>query len=205
MNRRDEHSALTSSENPMPPSDADHDMPDRARSPRRGLMVCCPHRYAHSVLEVLPQELSERGIEGVILDLDNTLVKWAREDLTEDILGWIEGLRAADIKFCLLSNSVLSRRVERVAGVFGCPNIRKAQKPRPDGFHRAMKAMNTTPANTAVIGDQMFTDILGGNRVGLYTIMVKPMAKGEFVYTRLVHRPPEVFLLRLFRKRGHLR
>ncbi len=168
-------------------------------------MVCCPHRYAHSVLEILPEQLTERGIQGVILDLDNTLVRWAREDLTEEILDWISGLRAAGIKFCLLSNSVLSRRVERVAAVFGCPNIRKAQKPRPDGFHRAMKAMNTTASTTAVIGDQMFTDILGGNRVGLYTIMVKPMSKGEFVYTRLVHRPPETLLLRLFRKRGQLR
>ena len=168
-------------------------------------MVCCPHRYAHSVLEVRPEELAERGIEGVILDLDNTLVRWAREELTDDILAWVESLRAAGIKFCLLSNSVLSRRVERVAQVFGCPNIRKAQKPRPDGFHRAMRAMNTTVTTTAVIGDQMFTDIIGGNRVGIYTILVKPIAKREFVYTRLVHRPPETLLLRLFRKRGQLR
>jgi len=167
-------------------------------------MICCPHRYAHSVLEVLPEELSERGIEGLILDLDNTLVRWAREDLTEEILAWIAAIRGAGIKFCLLSNSVLSRRVERVAEIFGCPNIRKARKPRADGFHRAMKAMGTTPATTAIIGDQMFTDIIGGNRVGIYTIMVKPMSKGEFVYTRLVHRPPESLLLRLFRKRGHL-
>ena len=189
----------------MPPCDADMNEHSDERTPRRGLMVCCPHRYAHSVLEVLPDELHSRGIEGVILDLDNTLVRWAREELTEDILAWIAALRVANIRFCLLSNSVLSRRVERVAEVFGCPNIRKAQKPRADGFHRAMKAMNTTPATTAIIGDQMFTDILGGNRVGIYTIMVKPMSKGEFVYTRLVHRPPETLLLRLFRKRGHLR
>jgi HAD superfamily phosphatase (TIGR01668 family) len=168
-------------------------------------MLCCPHRYSHSVVEILPEQLVERGIEGLILDLDNTLVRWAREDITEEILAWIASLRRAGIKFCLLSNSVLGRRVERVAEVFGCPNIRKARKPRPDGFHRAMKAMNTTPANTAVIGDQMFTDILGGNRAGIYTILVKPMAKGEFVYTRLVHRPPESLLLRLFRKRGQLR
>lgn len=180
-------------------------MPTGDPAPRRGLMICCPHRYAHSVLEILPEQLKERGIEGVILDLDNTLVRWAREELTEEILGWIGDLRGAGIKFCLLSNSVLGRRVERVAKVFGCPNIRKAQKPRPDGFHRAMRAMNTSVATTAIIGDQMFTDILGGNRVGIYTIMVKPMSKGEFVYTRLVHRPPETLLLRLFRKRGQLR
>src|SRR5256885_11360770 len=122
MNRRTKQEIPPAAEHPMPRSDADRDIPSRECTPRRGLMVCCPHRYAHSVLEVLPEELGDRGIEGVILDLDNTLVKWAREDLTEDILAWIAGLRGAGIKFCLLSNSVLSRRVERVASVFECPN-----------------------------------------------------------------------------------
>jgi len=205
MNRRTEKESTPASEQAHSPMSNDVSKRSPEHIPRRGLMICCPHRYAHSVLEVLPEQLRERGIEGVILDLDNTLVRWAKEDLAEEILAWVQGLRESGIKFCLLSNSVLSRRVERVAQVFGCPNIRKARKPRPDGFHRAMKAMNTTPATTAVIGDQMFTDILGGNRVGIYTIMVAPMSKGEFVYTRLVHRPPETLLLRLFRKRGHLR
>jgi predicted HAD superfamily phosphohydrolase YqeG len=67
-----------------------------------------------------------------------------------------------------------------------------------------MEAMQTTPATTAVIGDQMFTDILGGNRSGVYTIMVTPMHRREFVYTRFVSRPPERFLLRLFKRRGHI-
>lgn len=188
----------------MPPSDTETPVKDRTHPVRRGLLLFCPHRIAESVLEIEVEQLKARGIEGVILDLDNTLVRWAREELTDEILAWIDSLRKAEIKFCLLSNSVLSRRVERVAEIFGCPNIRKARKPRADGFHRAMKTMNTTPATTAVIGDQMFTDILGGNRVGIYTIMVKPMSKGEFVYTRYVSRPPERFLLRLFQKRGHL-
>lgn len=205
MNRRTEKESAPSSGHALSHNGDDEGKRQSEHIPRRGLMICCPHRYAHSVLEVLPEQLSERGIEGVILDLDNTLVRWAKEDLTEEIVSWVQALRDSGIKFCLLSNSVLGRRVERVAKIFGCPNIRKARKPRPDGFHRAMKAMGTTPSTTAVIGDQMFTDILGGNRVGVYTIMVAPMSKGEFVYTRLVHRPPESILLRLFRKRGHLR
>ena len=64
--------------------------------------------------------------------------------------------------------------------------------------------MGTRPAETAIVGDQMFTDILGGNRAGIYTIMVQPIHRQEFVYTRLVHRPPERFLLNLFKRRGHL-
>ena len=126
------------------------------------------------------------------------------EELSEEVLAWVQGLRDNNLSFCLLSNSVISKRVDRVAEKFGCTNIRKARKPSRDGFNRAMKAMGTAPSETAIIGDQMFTDILGGNRAGIYTIMVKPMHKGEFVYTRFVSRPPERFLLRYFRKRGHL-
>src|SRR5690242_4694966 len=118
MNGTNEDPLAPVSENPMPPCSSDGDLTPDERTPRRGLMICCPHRYAHSVLEILPEQLTERGIEGVILDLDNTLVRWAREDLTDEILGWIESLRSSGIKFCLLSNSVLSRRVERVAEVF---------------------------------------------------------------------------------------
>ena len=174
------------------------------RPTRRGLLVFCPHRVANSVTEIDAAQLKEQGIQGVILDLDNTLVSWAREDLSKEILDWIQSLRDNNLNFCLLSNSVISKRVDRVAQVFGCTNIRKARKPSRDGFHRAMKTMNTVSSSTAIIGDQMFTDIWGGNRVGIYTIMVKPMSRGEFIYTRYVSRPPERILLKYFKKRGHL-
>ena len=67
-----------------------------------------------------------------------------------------------------------------------------------------MAAMGTLPHNTAIVGDQMFTDIWGGNRAGIYTIMVKPIHPHEFPYTRYVSRPPEKLLLDYFRKRGKL-
>jgi uncharacterized protein len=67
-----------------------------------------------------------------------------------------------------------------------------------------MEAMGTTAETTAIVGDQMFTDILGGNRSGVYTIMVNPIHPREFAYTRFVSRPPERFLLKLFQRRGHL-
>lgn len=174
------------------------------RPTRRGLQLFCPDRMVESVLEVAPEELRERGVRGVILDLDNTLVRWQKEDISDEVLVWLEQLKAAGFKLCILSNSLLSRRSERIAERLGCPNVRQAHKPRRHGFRRAMDAMETTPAETAVVGDQMFTDILGGNRSGIYTIMVRPIHHHEFVYTRFVSRPPERFLLRLFKRRGHL-
>jgi HAD superfamily phosphatase (TIGR01668 family) len=167
-------------------------------------MVFCPHRMVDSVTHVLPAELKARGIEGIILDLDNTLVLWQKEEMTEEVIAWLSALQAEGFKLCILSNSILSKRSERIAARLGCPNVRRAGKPRPSGFHRAMQAMGTHSATTAIIGDQMFTDIWGGNRLGLYTIMVKPIHPHEFAYTRYVSRPLEKLLLDRFNRHGHL-
>ncbi len=171
---------------------------------RRGLMLFCPHRMEESISRISVQELWQRGIRGLILDLDNTLVPWQREELPPEVSGWLEEAKQAGLKLCILSNSVLGRRVARVAAELNAIHIRKARKPGRGGFMRALQALHTRPAQTAIIGDQMFTDILGGNRAGVYTIMVQPIHRREFIYTRFVSRPPERILLRFFRKRGHV-
>ena len=179
--------------------------PHRACHPARsGIMLFCPHRSVASVLEVEPEELKARGIRGVILDLDNTLVRWRQEEMTEEVTRWLAQLQAAGLTLCILSNSILSKRSTRIAERLGALNVSKARKPSRQGFHRALAALGTDPGSTAIVGDQMFTDILGGNRAGIYTIMVQPIHHREFLYTRYLHRPPERFLLRLFRRRGHL-
>ncbi len=176
----------------------------RSASPKRGVHIFRPDRMVDSVLEVPPAELKMRGIQGLIVDLDNTLVLWQQEEIAEEIMAWLMELQALGIKLCILSNSVLSMRSVRIAERLGIANVRKARKPAKSGFLRAMDAMKTAPENTAIVGDQMFTDIWGGNRAGIYTIMVKPIHHREFVYTKYVSRPPERFLLRYFKRRGHL-
>jgi HAD superfamily phosphatase (TIGR01668 family) len=157
-----------------------------------------------SVREIDAEDLKRGGIRAVILDLDNTLVRWREEDLTHEVAAWLQQLQSAGLKLCILSNSILGKRSVRMAQRLGTLNISKARKPSRQGFRRALAALETEPAETAIVGDQMFTDILGGNRAGIYTIMVRPIHHQEFVYTRLVHRPPERFLLKLFRRQGHL-
>jgi HAD superfamily phosphatase (TIGR01668 family) len=175
-----------------------------AHPPRRGWLIFCPHRMVESVAQVQPAELTAQGIRGVILDLDNTLVLWHQEEMTAEITAWLEELKAAGLKLCILSNSVLGSRSQRIAERIGCAFVRQAAKPSRQGFRKAMQAMETDPAVTAIVGDQMFTDILGGNRSGIYTIMVKPMHKHEFPYTRYVSRPPEKLLMGWFKRKGHL-
>ena len=175
-----------------------------AHPPRPGWLILCPHRMVESVAQVRPAELTAQGIRGVILDLDNTLVLWHQEEMAAEITDWLEELKAAELKLCILSNSVLSSRSQRIAERIGCAFVRQAAKPSRQGFRKAMQAMETAPADTTIVGDQMFTDILGGNRSGIYTIMVKPMQKHEFLYTRYVSRPPEKLLLGWFKRKGHL-
>lgn len=172
--------------------------------PRTGLMVFCPHRLVRSVVEIKVEELQSRNIQGVILDLDNTLVRWQKEEMTEEVTAWLETLKSSGIRLCILSNSILGKRSERIAARLGCSNIRLARKPSARGFRRAMEALDATAASTAIVGDQMFTDIWGGNRAGIYTIMVHPIHRREFLYTRFISRPPERLLLRWFRKKGRL-
>ena len=148
--------------------------------------------------------LKEMGIKAVILDLDNTLVKWHQEEIDDDIMVWLKELQHENMELCILSNSVLSRRSERIASRLGCHFVRQAKKPGKQGFLKCMEMMHTTPRETAIVGDQMFTDILGGNRVGIYTIMVTPLQKHEFAYTRYVSRPPERMLMRYFKRKGHI-
>jgi HAD superfamily phosphatase (TIGR01668 family) len=172
--------------------------------PRHGLLIFCPHRLVETVWQIKPEELRQLSIEGVILDLDNTLVKWQQEDMTEEVETWLQSVQELDIRLCILSNSLLGSRSERIAAKLNSPFVRHARKPSRSGFDKSMIAMGTVPATTAVVGDQMFTDILGGNRAGIYTIMVKPIHPREFPYTRYVSRPPEKLLLNYFRKRGKL-
>ena len=169
-----------------------------------GLQVFCPRRYcANGVTEILVQDLLDQGIETVLLDLDNTLVAWQKSDVPDEVREWIQQLKAADLKLCLVSNTRHGKRLVALSEELGIPYVRRAWKPRKKGFLNAMKELGAEPSKTIMIGDQMFTDVFGGNRLGIYTIMVRPMARREFVGTK-ISRALEYVLLSWFRKRGHI-
>src|SRR5437016_13076350 len=185
--------------------DAERQTPN-ARLPARRtrLHVLCPRRFCHKgVTEIGVEELAAAGIDTVLLDLDNTLVGWQRRDVPADVLAWLEELRAAGMKLCLVSNTHFGRRLRALSEELGIPYVRRAWKPRKRGFLNAIKELGSEPSKTVMIGDQMFTDVLGGNRAGVYTIMVKPMARREFLGTK-VSRVAEYFFLAWFRRRGDI-
>ncbi|HEX4841589.1 MAG TPA: YqeG family HAD IIIA-type phosphatase [bacterium] len=146
-----------------------------------------PAYYATSVVGVDPQRLFREGIRGIVLDLDNTVVAWNAPAPTEAVRKWVNQLRHSGLKACIVSNNFRGRP-RAIAEMLGIPVVVAAVKPIPWALRRAMGIMGTPARQTALIGDQVFTDILGGNLVGMYTILVDPLSSQEFPTTKLVRR-----------------
>lgn len=144
-----------------------------------------PNLYVRSLLHIPLLELYQRGIRGLIIDLDNTVTQWGRPALDQQVEEWFKKLKDYNLSACLLSNN-RQIRVHLIAERLKIPAISKAGKPRARAFRRAMEILGTKPEETAVIGDQIFTDVFGGNRLGLYTVLVVPLDKREFIGTRFI-------------------
>jgi len=145
--------------------------------------------------------LSEEGIRGIILDLDNTLVDWNAVYVRPEVHRWLAAAREKGMKLCLVSNSVRGGRVRRMGEELKLAVVTRACKPFPIAFRRAMETMGTRPDSTCAVGDQVFTDMLGANRLGLTTVLVTPLSRRESPHTRLI-RLLEAPLRRRWARRG---
>ena len=155
-----------------------------------------PDLYVRFLDDIPLAELKNRGIRGLLIDLDNTVTEWGRATLRPEVEAWFAGLKEHGLKACLVSNNS-GRRVQTVAANLGIPAISRAGKPRRRAFRKAMALLGTGVRDTAVIGDQVLTDVLGGKRLGLYTVLVMPINSREFIGTRLV-RQGEKLITRRF-------
>jgi len=156
------------------------------------LSILCPDLYVPSVCQVDLSMLAARGIRGIVFDMDNTLVDWGSSEIPAGVPAFFDDARARGIRLCVLSNN-LRKRIETVSGALGIPAAR-GLKPMRSAFRAALALLGTSPEETAVIGDQIFTDVLGGNLAGLYTILVVPTSQREFVTTRIVRKLERVVL-----------
>jgi len=170
------------------------------------LRLLCPQLYLSSVYALDIDSLLRQGIKGIIIDLDNTIISWGEYGRDPEkhtrLRGWLDSLRQAGFQLCILSNNQ-GKKVTDLAADFGLGIVAGAAKPRRAAYLRAMRRLGTRPETTAMIGDQIFTDILGGNRLGLYTILVVPLSRREFIGTRLV-RVVERWVLANLAVRGML-
>ena len=143
---------------------------------------------ADNILSLTPQILLDHHIKGVVLDVDETLVPISMPQITAELLLWIESVRAVIPQIWLVSNNVSETRIQRIAEALNVPYITGAGKPSRRKLRRAVEAMNLPAENVAMVGDRLFTDVLAGNRLGMFTVIVKPMvdpAEGKKRY--LIH------------------
>lgn len=159
-----------------------------------------PNLYVKSVFHINLEELYQRGIRAIITDLDNTLVAWDDPLPNERLLAWLQDVKSRGFSVCIVSNNSRDR-VTKFAEAFGVPAIPKAIKPRRGAFRTACESMGVLPEQAAVVGDQIFTDVLGGNRLGVYTILVVPVSDKEFIGTKVM-RALERLVLRSLKLRG---
>ncbi|WP_131927734.1 YqeG family HAD IIIA-type phosphatase [Effusibacillus lacus] len=159
-----------------------------------------PSLYVQSIYHIDLDELIAQGIKGIITDLDNTLVSWDSPYATPKLVAWLEDVKERGLRVCIVSNNKRIR-VEEFARPLNLPCIHGARKPVRGAFRRAMQIMGTKPHETVVVGDQIFTDVLGANRMGLNSILVLPIATKEWPGTKVL-RSMERIVLKGLRKRG---
>ena len=153
-----------------------------------------PTLQAPSLDLISVEQLTRDGIKGLIIDLDNTMTPWNDIEVGPKVAEWFIRVKAAGICACVVSNNSKRQRVAVVAERLDIPFVFGATKPRRRAFRSGMELLGTGQKDTAVIGDQLFTDILGGNRLGLYTILVTPINDHEFIGTRVMRRMEKVLV-----------
>ncbi len=146
--------------------------------------VLTPSQTAASIYDINLKALWDKGYYNIIIDVDNTITAWNHYRMSPSLSNWIQKVKDFGFKICLLSNNK-QHKVQKFAAELGVIAAPTGGKPSVKAFQSALAALQSTKDNTIVIGDQIFTDILGGNRAGLYTILVDPVDTREFAGTKI--------------------
>jgi len=154
-----------------------------------------PNLILASVADITQELLQKHGIRSLLLDVDSTLKRYRATEIPPETVKWIESMQRMDISLCILSNG-REHRIRPIADQIGVPFVAPAMKPAPFGCRMAMKTMGFDPKSTAIIGDQVFADILAGKFAKIFTILVTPIhPEEEHWYTR-IKRPFEKWVVR---------
>ncbi len=160
-------------------------------------MLLKPDIKLHGITDITVELLNKYNISALLLDVDNTMSTHHGTILTDGLMEWIVKMQESGIKLMVLSNSKRFR-IQPFAARIGLPFISLGCKPLPTGYLRGVKALGEKRKNVAIVGDQIFTDILGGNIVGVKTILLTPI-KPEDGWSFKVRRKLEK---KLYKKYG---
>jgi HAD superfamily phosphatase (TIGR01668 family) len=152
-----------------------------------------PDYYLRSVSDIDLDALRARGIDTLLVDLDNTLLPRDSSEVPDSARSWVRSLAAEGFTVCLVSNN-WHQRVSEVADELGVGLVAKAVKPLPFAFLRALRKVGSKRSRAAVVGDQMFTDVVGGKLLGMATVMVLPLSESDLPHTLMLRRIERVLL-----------
>lgn len=159
-----------------------------------------PDVYQKSIYTINYDKLKENGIKCLLFDLDNTCVPYVDKKPTKKLKNHFDKLKDSGFTVIIFSNSPRNRLepFKKYLNVDCCPS---ARKPRKAKFIKVLKEYKLDLSEVAIIGDQLVTDIYGGNRVGITTVLVNPMSDIDMPFTK-IHRYIERNEINKMNKKG---
>lgn len=166
-------------------------------------MKIYPDLYLDSVININATLLKKNNLSGLILDVDNTLIDYYR-NLVEGAESWCEELKNEGIRCIILSNSNKKDKVEEVAKKLDIDYLMFAKKPAKSGFKKALEKLELAPKEVAVVGDQLFTDVLGAKRMKMFSILVKQVGKKDIFITKIKRPIENAIVKRYLKEKGKI-
>ena len=159
-----------------------------------------PTLQRKNITEVTAADLRALGVRGILLDVDNTLTRHNSQDVPSSVRRWLSDRQADGFLLSVVSNND-EARVSPFATALGLSYVAGGRKPLPGGFSRAARLLGLPKSSCVVVGDQIFTDILGANLSGMPSVLLMPLAPEEkepfIAFKRCLERP----ILAAYRRR----
>ncbi len=165
------------------------------------MRILFPSVYFKRIYLITPQYLKQNGITTLLLDVDNTLTSHGSQNLPSEIATWLDCMKSENIKMAIVSNNI-EKRVKPFAHKIGLPYMSFCCKPSFLGLIKSKKMLGAKKSEIALIGDQIFTDVLAANFYNVKAILVQPM-KADYKPTIRFKRFLEKFILNAYFKKGN--
>lgn len=159
-----------------------------------------PNIYTKSIYSVNYDKLYKQGKRVILFDLDNTLIAYYQNSTTKNLKKLIINIKKKGFDIYIFSNSIKEKKVKKIAKELDIKYNLFSLKPLKYNFKKIIKKNNYKPEEIIIIGDQLFTDILGGNKISITTILVDPQSKNEPFFTRFIR-----IVERYIKKKGNIK